>query len=141
VKYHTLASAELAAGATALAARFDALVTLVHVVPPSVHPPVPVLPGSYTDPERGAERARQDGQRALDRLAERLRGQGIAVYTAQFEGVPVNELVDYVRRHHDDLVVLADPAPSGLGRLFPDRLAETLLRDASCAVLLVPARA
>ncbi len=34
---------------------------------------------------------------------------------------------------------MADPAQTGLGRLFSDRVAETLLHGASCPVLLVPA--
>jgi len=122
----------------ALAGRFNALVTLVQVVAPPVYPPVPVLPGSYTDPERTVERERQEGQRELDRLAEVLRAQGLSVVTAQLEGTPANELAGYARRHDDDLVVMADPARSGLGRLFSDRVAETLLQGASCPVLLVP---
>lgn len=122
----------------ALAGQFNALVTLAHIVAPPVYPPVPVLPGSYTDPERASERMRREGQRELDRLAEWLRGQGIAVDTTQLEGTPANELAGYARRHYDDLVVMADPARSGLGRLFSDRVAETLLQGASCPVLLVP---
>ena len=133
-----LVTERVLAHAAALAGQFNALVTLVHVVAPPVHPPVPVLPGSYADPERASERARREGQRELDRLAERLREQGIAVETAQLEGTPANELAGYVRRHYDDLVVMADPARSGLGRLFSDRVAETLLQDTSCPVLLVP---
>ena len=111
-----------------------------HVAALAVYPPVPVLPGSYTDPERTVERARQEGQREIDRLAELLRAQGISVVTTQLEGAPASELAGYVRRHHDDLVVMADPARSGLGRLFSDRVAETLLQDAACPVLLAPAR-
>lgn len=126
--------------AAVLAGSYNSLVTLVHVVAPPVPSPVPVLPGSYADPERATERARQEGRRELDRLADRLRGQGIAVQTAQLEGAPANELSGYARHHGVDLVVMADPAQSGLGRLFSDRMAETLLHSVRCPVLLVPVR-
>ncbi len=43
---------------TPLAAGFNATVMLVHVVAPPIAPPVPVLSGSYTDPERATTRVR-----------------------------------------------------------------------------------
>ncbi len=71
-------------------------------------------------------------------LAQRLREQDITVETVQLEGMPARELADFARRYQDLLVVMADPAESGLGRFFSDRVAETLLHRVPCPVLLVP---
>lgn len=114
----------------------DAVLALLHAVALPVHPPVPILPGSAYDPER----RRQESQRELAARSERLRGQGLSVETEQLEGVPANELAAYAHRHGIDLVVLADPGRSRRGYMLAGRIAEPVLQDASCPVLLVPRR-
>ena len=54
----------------------------------------------------------------LDRISERLKGEGIQVTTELHEGTPHEHIVEYAKRESIDLVIMSTHGHSGLKRLI-----------------------
>jgi nucleotide-binding universal stress UspA family protein len=115
-----------------LAARLDADLTLLHVCAPAF-PGADMAyamrepPGLSEDPDR----ARLDGWRSE---AERALGRTVRIEL--LTGSPAREIGSFGRRGVDVLVV-GTRGPTGLGRLVLGSVAERVVRDATCPVLVV----
>ncbi len=116
-----------------LAARLDAGLTLLHVAAPSF-PGADVVfpraepPASLAD---GPIFARLDAWREE---AERALGRGVRVEL--LTGNPAREIARF-SHHGVDLLVVGTRGPTGLGRLLLGSVAERVVRDATCPVLVV----
>ena len=122
--------------AVELANRLDAELTLLHVCPPAF-PGGDVLfvQGEPADPlTEGPLAARLDAWRV-----EAERALGRPVRTVLLAGNPAREIARYSRRG-TDLLVVGTRGPTGLGRLLLGSVAERVVRDAACPVLVVHRR-
>lgn len=74
----------------------------------------------------------------LGSLAERLRNEGLDVATDHPEGKPpAHVIIEAARRHGADLITMTTHGRSGLRHLLVGSVAEGVLREAPCPVLLV----
>jgi universal stress protein A len=116
-----------------LAARLDADLTLLHVC-------TPLFPGAdvvYAVGEQTDALAEGPVQTRLDewrREAEHALGRTVRLEL--LTGNPAREIARFGRRGVDMLVV-GTRGPTGLGRLLLGSVAERVVRDATCPVLVV----
>ncbi len=74
----------------------------------------------------------------LDGVAEHLRNEGLEVAMDHPEGKPAARVIaEAARRHGADLIAMTTHGRSGLQRLLIGSVAEGVLREATCPVLLV----
>jgi universal stress protein A len=115
-----------------LAGRLDAELTLLHVFPPGQE-------GSLVRAERALGMAEE---RLLGRLGEWRasceRSLGREVRAKFLSGSPARELARFAARL--DLLVVGTRGPTGLGRLLLGSVAERVVRDAPCPVMVVHER-
>ena len=125
--------------AAALARRFDAALTLLHVdaVPGSAIPEA-LLP---TPPALGADLTAPADRPLLEwkALAERLGAPRVAV--TRSVGTPAQEILALARREGCDLVVMGTNGRTGLGHLVLGSVAEVVVRHAACPVLTLGSEA
>ena len=127
------ASSGLVAYAAALAAATGAELRLLHVCEPQ-ESPAGRLPGAAATarPVSCAER--------LDKLRAQAEQAGAAqVHTAIVQGEAATEIVAEAGHHRADLIVIGAHGCTGITRFLMGSTAETVLRTAPCATLLVRA--
>ncbi|WP_242343778.1 universal stress protein [Anaeromyxobacter terrae] len=119
------------------ARRTGAEVVLVHVhVPPPANPsdviisPAEIARMSADEMERTLAGWRADAEKLLGR----------AVSTATLVGDPAGEIVRWAREHGPDLLVLGTHGRKGIRRFILGSVAERVLREAPCPVLVARAR-
>ncbi len=101
--------------------------------------------GSFTGewylPVQGIlETARQDTQAYLDRVADRLKGDGFKVSTAMRVGAVADSIVDYAQINRIDLIAMCTHGRTGLARWTLGSVADRVLRAGHVPLLLVRAR-
>lgn len=103
---------------------------------------VHVRPGRAETRPGGGTESDADARRRLTALCEELGSAGgIDVTTSLEHGNPARALLDAVQRTHADLIALGSHGYGPWARLVLGSVASKVLRLASCAVLVVPARA
>lgn len=123
--------------AAELAARFDASLTLVHVVEPHFGPPdtdVPALTGSNSDAEEYAE-----AKLELNALGEQMLGPCRVVETVVRGGLAFFEITEAAKALGADLIVVGTHGYTGLKRALLGSTAEKVVRHAPCPVLVARA--
>ena len=124
-----------------LAARFDARLSLLHVVTnpqaAGVWTPDVYVPASPETQERFLREARARLENAMT-ADERAR---FKVTIEADIGAVVEKIQDFVRAQHVDLIVMGTHGRKGLAHLFLGSVAERVLRSASCPVLTTHAAA
>ena len=122
--------------AALLAQKFEARLTLLHVVAPILVP----LPGdALVPPMRQADLAdiADACRERLTRTAGDLAEKGIAVACQVTSGVPYLEILRMAEELHADMIVMGTHGRSGLVHLMIGSVAERVVRKAPCAVLTV----
>jgi nucleotide-binding universal stress UspA family protein len=122
--------------AALLAQKFEAHLTLLHVVAPILVP----LPGdALAPPMRQADLAdiADACRERLTRTAGDLAEKGIAVACQVTSGVPYLEIIRVAEELHADMIVMGTHGRSGLVHLMIGSVAERVVRKAPCAVLTV----
>jgi nucleotide-binding universal stress UspA family protein len=122
--------------AALLAQKFEAHLTLLHVVAPILVP----LPGdALVPPMRQADLAdiADACRERLTRTAGDLAEKGIAVACQVTSGVPYLEILRMAEELHADMIVMGTHGRSGLVHLMIGSVAERVVRKAPCAVLTV----
>jgi nucleotide-binding universal stress UspA family protein len=112
---------------------------LLHVVP-SAAPPLWTDEPSALD-LRVVEQAWTDS--ALDQLAKLAASQSLdpaRVTTAVVVGAPANEIVRYAEEHRADVIVLGSHGHGLVRRFLLGSVADKMVRQAPCAVLVVAHR-
>jgi nucleotide-binding universal stress UspA family protein len=115
------------------ALRFKARLILVHIV----H--MPYL-GSGFGPGEGLgmeNRLVAEVTEQLAAIAAKARRKGVPVRAFVRIGHPVSDTVDMARRHGADLVIMGTHGRTGLRHVLLGSVAEGVLRQASCPVLVV----
>jgi nucleotide-binding universal stress UspA family protein len=117
-----------------LAKEHGSRVILVH----AYHLPVEFqqLEGAYLPPDFWTN-VKTEAQQVLERHAERLRAQGIAVETVVREGYPATVIQEEAEERHADLIVIGTRGLSGLKHLLLGSVAERVVQKAPCPVLTV----
>jgi nucleotide-binding universal stress UspA family protein len=106
-----------------------------------VHTGIPMLPEAGPDgmPDLDA-RLRQVEHAYLEEVARRLeQGSAVSVTTAILEGPVAPTLMAHARSTEADLVVMSTHGRGGLSRLFLGSVADRLIRELHCPLVLVHA--
>jgi nucleotide-binding universal stress UspA family protein len=112
--------------AISLAEKHAAALTVVFVFNPDANEP---------GPKGDVEANRRYWRSQLEQI--RPLNPGIAVQHAFLEGDPAAEIVRYARESGSDVVVMGTHGRTGLERLLLGSVAEKVLRDAACTVMVV----
>jgi nucleotide-binding universal stress UspA family protein len=119
--------------ATAQAERFEAEIVLLKVLEP--------LPeATLTSPasvHRAEQLSAQLARDYLERIADRIRGEHIAVEIALLEGKPYREIVRFAAEPEVDMIVMSTRGHSGWSRWLLGSVADRVVRGATVPVLLV----
>jgi nucleotide-binding universal stress UspA family protein len=116
----------------ALAAEFDAELTIAHVWQ------VPLLGAELPVQVHQLEEVRGDAERQLAAWEAEATALANKPVTSVFQlGVPWDELVKLLRRDNYDLVVLGTHGRTGLKHVLLGSVAEKVVRHAPCAALVV----
>lgn len=74
----------------------------------------------------------------LEEAASSVRDAGVTVNTVRLEGSPREKIADYVRDRGVDIVVMGTHGRRGLERYVEGSVTETVLRNVTVPVLVVP---
>lgn len=109
------------------------LLQVVHIPLPLAAPDV-----SMAVPMPDPQELRQEALEYLENIAEELRQDGINIKTAAIEqDVTADAIVNYAKEHDIDLIVMTTHGRSGFSRLVFGSVAESVVRQAPCPVLLI----
>jgi nucleotide-binding universal stress UspA family protein len=123
--------------ATWLARKFNASIICLNVIEP-VMPAVGY--SGLTEPLPMAELSEQledSAARELPRVAESETCSGIPIEEIIAHGDAASEIVRVANERRVDLIVIASHGRTGLGRIIFGSTAESVVRHASCPVLVV----
>ena len=120
----------------ALAEKFGAELHLLHAYQDlAVYQPDAVTVGPPTVPPVDALTAA--ARAALAKIVLDYHLENLRVHTEVREGPPVEEIVDYAHDNTIDLIVIATHDRGWLAHLLMGSVAEKVVRDAHCSVLVV----
>ena len=113
--------------------------TALHVVrPPRLHSLLPERRGEHGDVATEIDqRQRAEAEAVVKNAAAELGAGGGTVRTAIRDGDPAAEIVKCAREHHADLIVAGSRGVSPIEALLVGSVADRLLKEAHCSVLLV----
>ena len=118
----------------ALAARFAADVTLLHVYSPGVL----ALPDAVYAPTAEESLAMAHAAQAhVESLAAKLDRDGVIIHCEAVEGLPADAILAWSERTHPDLIVMGTHGRRGVPHLLLGSVAEHTVRHATCPVLTV----
>jgi nucleotide-binding universal stress UspA family protein len=121
--------------AAALAAQFDASLTLVHVVEPALYPPE--LSGVIS-PSRASEASWEaEAKTRLNVLGRQMLGPCRVVETVIRNGLAFFEITETAKALNADLIVIGTHGYTGFKRALLGSTAEKVVRHAPCHVLVV----
>ena len=81
-----------------------------------------------------------EARHLVDMAMQKARSAGIKVLGEMHLGVPFDEIVRFAKRQDADAIVMGTHGRTGLKRLFLGSVAESVLREASCPVIVVRER-
>ncbi|MFD1684980.1 universal stress protein [Halobellus litoreus] len=114
-----------------LAKQYDATLHALYVVDT----------GAYSSMEVGSdiviEALQEEGNQAVDRVANRAEDAGVAVETSVRTGIAHRSIVEYVSEEEIDLVVMGTHGRTGVGRFLLGSVAEKVVRTADAPVMTV----
>ncbi len=118
-----------------LARTLNAEMALIHVIDPSLI----FAPDTGIAADELALRSEQDGKRLMADFRARLPA---AIHALQFipQGPPGSEIVKAAREWEADLIVIGSHGRHGITRALVGSVAEAVMRDAPCPVLVVRAK-
>lgn len=79
----------------------------------------------------------QEAQREVDGAVDKARRAGLDASGTVLNGVAYNEILGYAKRRNADAIVMGTHGRGGLQRLFLGSVAESVLREAPCPVIVV----
>jgi nucleotide-binding universal stress UspA family protein len=115
----------------------DSSIILLRVVEPMT---ALIAGGSYAL-ELAAEakkQAKADAEAYLTKIATSLKKKGMRTETLVTEGVPADDILDYVAENKVDLVIMSTHGRSGISRWFAGSVAEKVIRHSTVPVLIAP---
>ena len=98
----------------------------------------PAIPPSSPSASEMVELARQEAQGYLDSVRDRLSDHGVgSVESHLAQGTPADAIVDLATSQPGALVAMTTHGRSGVGRMMLGSVAERVVRQSGCPVLLV----
>jgi nucleotide-binding universal stress UspA family protein len=94
----------------------------------------PYVPGQWVS------KVREAAQQKLDEAAATVAGVKTKCDTAIAEGRPSVEILDYAQKHDVDLIVMGTHGRGAVGRALLGSVAENVIRQAECPVMVVRQR-
>lgn len=122
------------AAAADIAKRFEAELTLVHVVAP---PPSGASDVLVSSRELARMQADEDGETLARWRADAEVRAGRPVRSRVLSGAPAEQIVEYAREQRHDLIVVGTHGRTGIPHLVLGSVAERVVRQSPCPVLVV----
>lgn len=79
----------------------------------------------------------QEATKTLNDAAKPLQDSGLNVDTVILSGLPADSITTYAKEHNIDLIVMSTHGRTGLSRLVFGSVAESVVRQANCPIMLV----
>jgi nucleotide-binding universal stress UspA family protein len=114
-----------------------ATVDLVHVYPMAAAGVLSPIPGVVPMPPPPPD-VIEEIERRLDALGTQVKAAGVDRLTTKLEGRAADEIVAYANRVSGDLIVMGTHGRTGIRRVLLGSVAEQVLRQARCPLLVVP---
>ena len=114
-----------------------ATVDLVHVYPMAAAGVLSPIPGVVPVPPPPPQ-VMDEIERRLETLAAQVRAAGVDRLTTHLEGRAADEIVAYASRVSADIIVMGTHGRTGIRRVLVGSVAEQVLRQARCPLLVVP---
>jgi nucleotide-binding universal stress UspA family protein len=89
------------------------------------------------DPVELQDAEQEGAQGSLRKVAERLGQLGITTVIATPEGPAADAILEHARKEGTNLIAMTTHGRTGLGRMFLGSIADEVLRNSACPVLLV----
>jgi len=126
-------SFEAAKHAVNIAKKFDAELYAIYVVDVSPFVGLPAE-GSW---ELISELLKEEGNEALKKVKKLAEENEVNIHTEILEGVPAKEIVEFAEKKKADLIVMGTTGKTGLERILLGSVAERVIKNAHCPVLVV----
>jgi len=123
--------------AITLARVFGSRVTLIYVIEPMSLYPEQGITGPILSIPLSNEREEADAKAYLHKRQTELTSTGIDNKYVIEQGDPASEIIDYSTKNNIDLIVMTTHGRSGVGRLVYGSVADRVLRQSKCPVLLI----
>jgi len=136
------ATAPVLDAAVKFARAFGASLHLLHVLEPEPsYTAYGFTPDEFPAIHLFQEEARKRATARLEELRVKVAGEmpGVSVHLA--EGSPLHALVDYVKKHDAELVILGSHGHGAVAALLLGSVAEGMVRKAMVPTLVIPAPA
>lgn len=136
------ATAPVLEAAVKFARAFGASLHLLHVLEPEPsYTAYGFTPDEFPAIHLFQEEARKRATARLEELRVKVAGEmpGVSVHLA--EGSPLHALVDYVKKHNAELVILGSHGHGAVAALLLGSVAEGMVRKATVPTLVIPAPA
>ncbi len=120
--------------AISLARKFNANITILHVIQPVI------TPAEYSwgvQPVELQKEHERNCHTAMDKLVQQYFPTDITVSSQILHGIPFREIIGFGRNQKMDLLVIATHGLSGLSHIIFGSTAEKIVRKSSCPVLVV----
>lgn len=88
---------------------------------------------------RMEEQEKAQAEDYIEKMAVRLKKEGIATQAAVVSGKPADEILDYAKKNQVDLIVMSTHGRSGISRWAFGSVADKVLRHSTVPVLIVSA--
>jgi nucleotide-binding universal stress UspA family protein len=85
------------------------------------------------------EQSQDQAKNYIEKIAVRLKREGIDVKTAIVSGRPADEILEYSKKNHIDLIIMSTHGKSGISRFAFGSVAEKVLRHSTVPVLVISA--
>lgn len=120
--------------ATELGRRFESKLTLLHVYAA----PGLVMPEGFVALGPAELRGLLDAiEKSLTELRVKTEAPGRTVETHALQGKPAHDICQFALEHGHDLIVMGTHGRTGLSRFLMGSVAERVVREAPCPVLVV----
>jgi nucleotide-binding universal stress UspA family protein len=83
-------------------------------------------------------KSRVNAQKYVDRIAARLKKEGINAQSKVVWGRPADEILQYIKEHKMDLVIMSTHGRSGIPRWAMGSVADKVIRSSPIPVLIIP---
>ena len=126
----------------ALARKFEARVTLLHVTPllpimAATAGDGATMAGTSVDPTPVLEAEARSAAEYLAPVAEELRGRGLKADWKVLEGGAADSILTFARESGGDLIAMTTRGRAGLERALLGSVADSVVRHSPCPVLVV----
>ena len=131
-------SKQAVASAFELAKKFDAKLSILHVVELPAYPVEGYVPPSLT--ATFMEDLEREASRELAQVVPEAEATGVEVARLVGVGTPYRKIIDMAEAEQVDLIVMATAGRTGFSRLVMGSIAERVVRTVSCPVLTIRPR-